>query len=100
MNKTEFEEKLFSDHRIRDIVGGVCASDAIPIHVKKRPLLYIVNTDPSYIPGEHWVVIYIGEDGSVEYFDPLPEVPSSTIELPLIQNPSQLVYQSTRPLLY
>ena len=71
MNNTELEEKLFSDHRIRNIVGGVYASDAIPIHVKKRPLLHIVNTDPSYMPGKHWVVIYIGEDGFVEYFDPL-----------------------------
>ena len=61
-------------------MGGVYTSDAIPIHVKKRPLLYIVNTDPSYMPGEHWVMNYIGEDGSVEYFDPLGEAPSSTIE--------------------
>ena len=68
MNNTELEEKLFNDHRIQDIVGGVYASDAIPIHVKKRPLLHIVNTDPSYMPGKHWVVIYIGEDGFVEYF--------------------------------
>ena len=80
MNNTELEEKLFNDHRIRDIVGGVYASDAIPIHVKKRPLLHIVNTDPSYMPGKHWVVIYIGEDGLVEHFDPLGEAPNSTIE--------------------
>ena len=53
MNNTELEEKLFSDYRIRDIVGGIYASDAIPIHTKKRPLLHIVNTDPSYMPGEH-----------------------------------------------
>ena len=33
MNNTELEEKLFSDHRIRDIVGGICTSDAIHIHV-------------------------------------------------------------------
>ena len=48
MNNTELEEKLFSDHCIRDIVGGVYASDALSIHAKKRPLLHIVNTDPSY----------------------------------------------------
>ena len=43
MNNTEVEEKLFSDHRIRDIVGGVYTSDALPIHAKKRPLLHIVK---------------------------------------------------------
>ena len=80
MNNTELEEKLFSDHHIRDIPGGVYASDTITIHVKKRPLLHIVNNDPSYMPEKHWMVIYIGEDGFVEYFDPLGEAPNSTIE--------------------
>ena len=80
MNNTELEEKLFSDHRIRDIVGGVYTSDALPIHAKKGPLLHIVNTDPSYMRGKHWLVIYIGEDGYVEYFDPLAEATNSTIE--------------------
>ena len=37
MKNTELEEKQFSDHCIRDIVGGLYASEAIPIHAKKRP---------------------------------------------------------------
>ena len=86
MNNTELEEKLFSDHHIRDIVGGVYASDALPIHVKKRPLLHIVNTDPSYMPGKHWLVIYIGEDGLVEYFDPLA-IAEPRDEIPIIPGP-------------
>ena len=32
------------------------------------------------MPGKHWLVIYIGEDGYVEYFDPLAEAPNSTTE--------------------
>ena len=83
MNNTELEEKLFSDHRIRDIVGGVYTSDALPIHAKKRSLLHIVNTDPSYMPGKHWLVIYIGEDGYVEYFDPLA-IAEPRDEIPII----------------
>ena len=86
MNNTELEEKLFSDHRIRDIVGGVYASDALPIHAKKRPLLHIVNTDPCYTPGKHWLVIYIGEDGLVEYFDPLA-IAEPRDEIPIIPGP-------------
>ena len=43
MNNTELEEKLFSDHHIRDIVGGVYPSDAIPLHVKKRPLFRMLS---------------------------------------------------------
>ena len=34
MNNTELEEKLFSDHRIGDIVGGVYTG--LPIHAKKH----------------------------------------------------------------
>ena len=83
MNNTELEEKLFSDHRIRDIVGGVYASDALPIHAK--PLLHIVNTDPSYMPGKHWLVIYIGEDGYVEYFDPLAIAEPRPIVEPIVE---------------
>ena len=86
MNNTELEEKLFNDHRIRDIVGGVYTSDALPIHAKKRPLLHIVNTDPSYTPGKHWLVIYIGEDGLVEYFDPLA-IAEPRDEIPIIPGP-------------
>ena len=86
MNNTELEEKLFSDHRIRDIVGGVSTSDALPIHAKKRSLLHIVNTDPSYTPGKHWLVIYIGEDGLVEYFDPLA-IAEPRDEIPIIPGP-------------
>ena len=85
MNNTELEEKVFSDHRIRDIVGGVYASDALPIHAKKRPLLHIVNTDPSYTPGKHWLVIYIGEDGYVEYFDPLAIAEPRPIVEPIVE---------------
>ena len=85
-NNTELEEKLFSDHRIRDIVGGVYTSDALPIHAKKRSLLHIVNTDPSYTPGKHWLVIYIGEDGLVEYFDPLA-IAEPRDEIPIIPGP-------------
>ena len=85
MNNTELEEKLFSDHCIRDIVGGVYTSDALPIHAKKRPLLHIVNTDPSYMPGKHWLVIYIGEDGYVEYFDPLAIAEPRPIVEPIVE---------------
>ena len=85
MNNTEVEEKLFSDHRIRDIVGGVYTSDALPIHAKKRSLLHIVNTDPSYTPGKHWLVIYIGEDGYVEYFDPLAIAEPRPIVEPIVE---------------
>ena len=48
--------------------GEVCAKDLLP---EKKPLdmkAYIVNTDISTDPGEHWVAIYFRRD-QVIYFD-------------------------------
>ena len=31
--------------------------------------VYICNTDPSDMPGQHWIAIALSEDGEGEYFD-------------------------------
>ena len=56
------------DDMNRKIIG-VYASNDIP--KKKYPLPYglIVNTDPHYLPGKHWVAFYIDERGLLETFD-------------------------------
>ena len=46
---------------------GVYASDQLPDEIKRG--LYIANTDPSDKGGEHWVLFYKGEDGTIEFFD-------------------------------
>ena len=74
MNSKELELKILLDPVSSSIFGGVLASDELPNKVKQKPVFYIVNTDPSYMPGQHWIVIYIGED--LEYFDPLGEAPN------------------------
>lgn len=49
---------------------GVFAADRLPTHLPpRRPLVLVCNTDKHSEPGEHWVVIYIGEDSRGEYFD-------------------------------
>jgi hypothetical protein len=48
---------------------GVFPRDLIPNNITKRPVSLIVNTDTSDKPGEHWVAIYLNENGSGEYFD-------------------------------
>ena len=58
------------------------ASDEIPKllkHVKKgKPLAFIINTDPSNKPGEHWQAVYIDpkRDRSVEFYDSYGDSPS------------------------
>src|SRR5690348_854989 len=47
---------------------GVFPCDQLPYNTK-LPLNIIVNTDPSYKPGEHWISISIKKQGKGEYFD-------------------------------
>lgn len=47
---------------------GVYPCDLLPYNTK-LPLNLIVNTDPSDMPGEHWVCISISSNGRGEYFD-------------------------------
>lgn len=49
--------------------SGVLAADELSLI--KRPGAYIVNTDPSHMPGQHWIAIYVPDQGPLEIFDPL-----------------------------
>ena len=53
---------------------GVFASDRLPT----KPRLLVCNTDPSNMPGEHWITIYVDDDGHYgEYFDSLERAPGA-----------------------
>ena len=43
-------------------VLGVFPSDLIPDHMEKYPNCFIVNTDPSSMPGQHWVAYYFDSE--------------------------------------
>lgn len=47
---------------------GVYSSDMLPYDAS-LPLNIIANTDPSYLPGEHWISITISSNGDGYYFD-------------------------------
>ena len=57
------------EHALRNIprFGGVLAQDELKLEYNKSPKFYVVNTDPSHLPGEHWVAFYTG--GRPEFFD-------------------------------
>ena len=69
------------------VKGEVCAKDLL---TEKKPLdmrAYIVNTDISTDPGEHWVAIYFRRD-QVIYFDSYGRPPEQQYVLPFIQRNS------------
>jgi hypothetical protein len=48
---------------------GVFACNHLPRIVKVVPASFIVNTDPSYKSGAHWLAVYFDENRTVEFFD-------------------------------
>ena len=58
MNTVALDHILRTDVYVRDVFGGVYASDKLPVQVDKYPKAYVVNVDPSDRPGSHWVAFY------------------------------------------
>jgi len=54
---------------------GVFSADRLP----ENPRLLECNTDPAHRPGEHWVVMYVDDEGRFgKYFDSLGRPPPVT----------------------
>uniref|UniRef100_A0A1A8NNQ8 Uncharacterized protein n=1 Tax=Nothobranchius pienaari TaxID=704102 RepID=A0A1A8NNQ8_9TELE len=54
-----------------DLFLGVFASDQLSTIPKKIQLLayFVVNTHPAHLPGEHWLVLPVEQDGLGTFFD-------------------------------
>ena len=87
---------LTTEPRTRRIFAGVFSRDKLPKHrLRKRPLLFVVNTDHSDGPGEHWVCIYLDPFSGAEYFDSfgIPPYHREIITF-LCKNSKRYVYNS------
>ena len=58
----------------RGVFRGVFASDELP--AKRARGLYIVNADPSTLPGSHWMALTVENDGGSTFFDSYGYPPS------------------------
>ena len=66
---TEKINKYCRTYCVGDIYCGVYPSDQLPPIRKKKPILFICNTDASDREGEHWIAIYVDENRCGEFFD-------------------------------
>ena len=48
---------------------GVFALDQIPLTPLHFPCAYVANTDPSTLPGTHWVAFYLDSPTQLTFFD-------------------------------
>ena len=68
MDTREIERAIAQHPCAAAIFSGVYARDQLP-QVVKYPCAMVLNTDPVNKPREHWVAVYITEDGKGEYTD-------------------------------
>lgn len=68
MNTTEIVRILQSNKGTSKFFLGVFPINRLPTYKLKVPSLLIVNTAPSYHPGEHWIAIYVSFK-RIEFFD-------------------------------
>ena len=82
--------------QLKHLHGQVCAKDLIP---EEKPLdvkAYIINTDTSDKPGEHWVAIYFRNNNEAIYFNSYGLPPQEDYILPFIQrNARHWIYNKT-----
>ena len=68
---------IHADFKSKKHFEGVFAADKLPIYERRRPAIFVVNTDEHHGPGKHWVVIYLPKWGPPEFFDSVGRSPSS-----------------------
>ena len=80
MNSNLLYNCLASDVLIRPWIRGIYAIDMLPCKVMTRPALYIINSDLSNSPGQHWFTVFFPETDSgvekCEFMDSLGRHPS------------------------
>ena len=79
------------------VKGEVCAKDLLPDRKPLHTKAYIVNTDLSEDPGEHWIAVYF-RDKRVIYFDSYGLPPDERYILPFIRRNSNGWIQNTEML--
>ena len=74
MKTSQLKKALTRHHQTQSVFGGVYARDKVPTAPKGKTVAYVVNTDKSNQPGQHWVVFYYTPH-QVKYFDPYGRPP-------------------------
>lgn len=69
MDTTQLTGILESDPYARSYFAGVMPCNQLPTKLSKAPACLIVNTDPSWKQGAHWLAVYMDENRNLEFFD-------------------------------
>ena len=76
MNTSQLQCIFSCDPVFRHRTLGVFAADQLPRHLPTYPCAFIVNTDDSHKPGQHWLAFFV-QNNSLECFDSYGQFPGS-----------------------
>ena len=68
LNSIQLAKILKTDKCTRNHFIGIFSRDLIPLKFK-YPACFIMNTQSSKKPGEHWLAFYYDKNGVCEFFD-------------------------------
>lgn len=80
-----------ADSRIKIGFGGVYAKDRLP-YSKKHFRSFIVNTDLSTAPGEHWQAIFFEPNGKASFFCSYGRPPCDYVNKFIMRNSKCMSY--------
>jgi len=63
--------RTYGDKETEDAFLGIFTIDTLPKRIQRLPILLILNTQTSNLPGLHWKAVYISSDKCGEVFDSL-----------------------------
>ena len=80
MDTLQLSRALLGNPSTRKTFLDVFPSDHLPVkRVSRRPLSLVVNTHPHYLPGVHWLAIYLPDHNTSEFFYSFGNPPSSKL---------------------
>ena len=95
MNSVQLENLLLLDEEISKSYIGIYPIDKMP-GLKNVDNFMVVNLDPSFKPGSHWVVLYKRNNKFVEYFDSTGSKPNNKIVEYLFSQNNTCIYSYKR----
>ena len=75
MNSQQLDTILRYNQYSKKYFKGVYAANQLPFILDSYPAAFVVNTDPSDLPGTHWVAFYFDMNGKGEFFDSYGKAP-------------------------
>ena len=94
MNSLQIERLLKSDFETKSVFKKVCALGQL--EKPTFPSAYVINSDPSTEPGEHWIAVYFDKHGRGEYFDSYG-LPPASVDLTWIPTLCQIGFTIAKP---